>query len=375
MAITVRSTRRVGVQARVAVVHSSSGFGAAATGASNPKWLNSFPGRLRTTLAATYGDAGTGFVPATATVRATPAYDPRWGFGGTVTDTTLGWHRSACFRVAGGSGNYIEFTPTQPVREFVVTTLLGASGFGRASIDGAAEVTFRNQVGGTAPTIERSTGFHAGHVVTRIPAPTLGVHTLRVWGDSQLDVVGVEGRTGSGGFVVDNASVNGKSLGSLGAANSAANDETSGTYGLPMLDTLLALGPGPVLIGLTSNEWNGTTTTTVLRSRLDITIARVRAAGRDPFLYVQPQPDPSLQGGAMTYTEMRDVTLAAASAAGIPVLDQWRMWSSPTQANEATIYADGAAAGRYADTIHPNDSGAADIAASLRTFLSAQYGI
>jgi hypothetical protein len=372
--LSISAKRRVGVQQRVSIVHSSSGFGAATTGVSNPKWLYSFPGRLRTLLAATYGDAGTGFVPATQTVHATPAYDPRWAFGGTVSDQSLGWHKAACFRVAGGSGNYVEFTATQPVREFVITTLLGTAGYGQVSIDGGAAVTFRNQAGGTAPTLERQSGFHSGHVVTRVPV-TFGTHTVRVWGDNQLDLLGVEGSTGSGGVAVDNPSMNGKSLGSLGLVNAGADDEVGGTYGLPMLDTLLALGPGPVLMGLTSNEYTGGTTSATLRSRLDGAIARVQAAGRSPFLYVQPQPDTALQGGTLTYTDVHDITLAAAAAAGVPVLDQWRLWSSPIETSEPVIYGAGATAGKYADTIHPNDSGAADIATSLRTFLSTQYGI
>lgn len=365
---TVSVTRRAGVQRRVSVVHSSSGFGAASTGVSSPKWSHSFPGLLRTALAATFGDAGSGYVPATSTVHATPAYDPRWTFGGTVTDVALGWHKGACYRVAGGAGNYVEFTHTTPVVEFWVHTLLGASGFGWVSVDGGDAVSIRNQSGGAAPALERESGFHAGHVVTRVPAGALGTHTIRVWGDAQLDLVGIEARNPGGGWAVDNPSMNGKSLGSLGFVNSAAADEAGGTYGPPMLDTLLALGPGPVLLGLTSNEWTSGTTQAVMRSRIDAGIARCVAAGRRPFLYVQPQPSPSLQGGDVTYTALRQITYDAAAAAGCGVLDQWQMWA-PGVTDETAIYDAGVAAGRYADTIHPNDAGAAEIAASLRTFL------
>ncbi len=350
-------------------MHSSSGFGAASTGSSSPKWLNSWPGRLRTALAATFGDAGTGYVPCSATVHTTPAYDPRWGFGGTVSDVSAGWHKAAAYRVAGGVSNYVEFTPTAPVAEFWVHTLLGSSGYGWVSVDGVTVGSLRNQTGGTAPTLEREAGYHAGQCMTRVPAGALGTHTLRVWGDSTLTLLGVEGRNPGGGWIVDNPSMNGKSLSSLGVNGDGNDDEAGGTYGLPMLDSLCAMGPGPVLIGLSTNEWQGTDTAATLQTRIGTAVARIAAAGREPVVYVQPQPSVSLQGGTMTYTDLVTAAHAAADAARVRCLDQWRLWA-PTLTDEAAIYSAGQGAGMYADTIHPSDTGAASIAAAVRTWLA-----
>lgn len=349
---TIESPRQ-----HIAVVGDSIAFGAASTGATPPKWLNSWPGKLRQLLDASYGAYGTGLVIANAVLPANPTWDPRWTYVGSVSLTAWGFHKASVFTIAAGPSNYVEFTTTANI--FRTWVLAGTAGVVNVSIDGGATIICRNVAsGGTTPDIERDLTTRADHIVTTIPAGAPGTHTIRVWGNGgDVNLLGVEGRTGGSGYNISNPSVSGKSLTSL-FGGSGNNDETTGRYGLPLIDTLRA---NLLIIALAANDWQGSATISNVKSWLNTLITR-QAANGGSMLYLPPIPSSVLQpAGAPTWADYQAAFAAVAATRGVPFLDNTFLYGPD--------YATGNAAGKYADTIHPSDSGAADIAASVRAFL------
>ena len=125
-------------------------YGAHATGASNPKWSNSWPGRIRRNLDRhTQKTSGTGIVPFWDAVFGNPAHDPRYTWGSGVTSrTTYGVSSSgygpqglACAILDNSAGNgWISFAPTQAVNMFTVWLVSTDTSAGLATIkvDGAS---------------------------------------------------------------------------------------------------------------------------------------------------------------------------------------------------------------------------------------------
>lgn len=341
----------------IAVLGDSIAFGAAATGATPPKWLNSWPGKLRQMLDTTYGQFGTGVVIANSVLPGNPSWDPRWGFGGSVALTSWGFHKASVFTIAAGAANYVEFTTS--ASSFRTWVLAGTAGVVNVSIDGGATIVCRNvATGGTSPDIERDTTTRPDHIVTTIPAGTAGPHTIRIWGNGgDVNLLAVEGRTGAGGVELSNPSISGKSLTSL-FGGSGNNDETTGRYGLPLVDTLRA---SLLIVALGANDWQGSATIANVKTWLNTLITRQQPNG-GTMLYLPPIPSSSLQpGGSPTWADYQAAFVDVAATRGVPFLDNTFLYGPD--------YASGNAAGKYADTIHPSDSGAADIAASVRSFL------
>jgi lysophospholipase L1-like esterase len=54
---------------------------------------------------------------------------------------------------------------------------------------------------------------------------------------------------------------------------------------------------------------------------------------------------------------------------GVPTINLNKLWADDSLTDEAAIYSAGNALGKYADTLHPSDSGAADIAVAVRSYL------
>ena len=356
----------------------SSGFGAAQYGATPPKWLNSYPGVLRTALATVYGDAGTGIVPANSVIRTgtglTNGWDQRWAYTGTITDEALGWHKQSCFTLA--TGEAVMFTSS--CISFRAYLLSAAGGACQVSIDGTAVGTIRSDSAGAAPSLAPVSTAKANHLVTNIPAGALGSHTLTLAATTgPVRVLQVEAKTGQGRYVVDNPSFSGKSLSTLGLS-SGNNDEAGGLYGLPIVDLALAQGRGVALLALGTNDWQAGTSIATVSTYLTTLVNRVKSVtGWTPIIYTQPQPSPTLKNTTgPTWTEYANLYQERAAALAVPILDHWRLWAGSSVTDEQAIYNAGNALGMYADTLHPSDKGAASIATggyggnpSVRTFL------
>jgi lysophospholipase L1-like esterase len=216
--------------------------------------------------------------------------------------------------------------------------------------------------------------------VTVVPAGSLAQHTIRIWGNGGTYTPwSIKGRTKAGTIEISNTAISGRSLGSfMGSGN---NDETTGRFGLPFLDTLKS---DVVVIALGVNDWQGSTPTATIKTYLNTLITRVKAYGGVPVLYVVPQPAVELQpSGGPTYTAYVTAFLEVAAASGTAILNHQKLWASDSVTNENDIWLAGVALGKYGSTnpatagrIHPNDSGLADMGVngygtkqSIRAFL------
>ena len=360
-------------QGHVAVVGDSIAFGAAGSGTTPPKYVTDWPGRLRALLAAQYGNAGSGVVIADANIRANPTWDDRFTYAGTITDQGFGFHGTSNLRLDAVAGTYLEFTATAD--EFTVYNAAGAGGVINATVDGGAVKKLRNvYTGGAAVDIEKQAGYK--QIVTKVPAGSVGVHTLRLTPDTSnatfdLFIHAVEGRVNTPGtFRVSNASINGKSLSTL-FGGAGKNDEVNALYGLPMIDMLRA---DLLIIALGVNDWMGNTPAATAKGWLKTLVQRQRANGNngngstyangDAMLLWNPQPDISTLGLAApsTWAQYRAMFYEVADEENVPLLDLGGRWKDYPTAN---------AAGFYGDGIHPNDAGSLDLAPAIQRAILA----
>lgn len=353
-------------QGHIAVLADSIGYGAGTTGNSLPKHRWSWPGQLRELLDARFGKGGTGIVPAAKASFDNPTWDPRWRWGSAVSSYTFGWHRESSFRMTSGTANsWIEFDAY--CDEFIIYGLSASAGVNTAYIDGVRVGTFRNI--SNAPTVDfpPQAGYSSKQIVSRIPVPSgLGQHTLRIETDNSATgrdafILGVEGRIGaSGAFRVSNHGFNGRSLASFGAKGTN-NDETNTLYGLPMLDMTKA---DLLVMALGINDWQGGGDVAGQKDALRTIIDRQRSAGTNSQGGPHPNGDillvwnakPSISGLAKDpelWEAYRRAYYEIADEKNVALLDMSKVWPEFTDANGL---------GLFADTIHPSDKGAADIA-------------
>lgn len=361
-------------QGHIAWLGDSIPFGAAGTGASNPKPEKCYPGRLRSILAGRHGDTGGGFTLANNSVLTNGAWDPRWAFSGTVTNQAFGPFKKSCYRIAAG-GSYVEFTDVCDKFVVYIVPAGGASpSLISVSVDGVVAGTISNQSNYSgSPSLPRRSGYFSNttqsHTVVDVPAGALGSHTLRISSGTTGDVflVAVEAIVSTAGtFRVGNMSISGESLSSFGAGT-ANNDETNGLFGRPWIDTLRA---DLLVIALGINDWQAQRSLATVKTELGNLIARQRASGTsggganadgDAVLVWNPKPDTAtLGGGAYTnpsWDAYRAAWYEAADQFDVPLLDFGDRWGGS--------YATANGLGLYADAIHPNDSGADDLAAGV----------
>ncbi|UKH48320.1 hydrolase [Arthrobacter phage Lilmac1015] len=371
LARTLLGTR----QSHLAVLGDSIPFGAATTGASNPKWKNSWPGVLRDMLDTRFGPAGSGSVLANPNVRANPAWDTRFTFGGAAfLDHSFGLHASSTYRLNGGTDATLDFTAVAD--EFWVHTLSSTGGLATLQVDNGTVHTASNTSSGIGGTLAREPGYYfngAGnaHNVFRVPAGPVGLHTLKIRPSATAGmntfVTWVEARiSGSGKFRVSNASISGKSLGTLLTSLTPTADDAVGLYGLPQIDSLKA---DLLLVALGINDWQGQRSLADTKTRLSNLIDRQRSASTtggivapngDIALLWNPKPDvATLGGGAYTnpsWDAYRELYYEVAREKDVALIDLGGRWKDFATAN---------ALGMYADTIHPGDKGARDIALAV----------
>jgi len=358
---------RGGAQAHLALLGDSITYGGAATGASNPKWRNSWPGRVRRHLDSLLGPGGTGMVPPVTAITDVPAYDPRWAFTGTVNRHAFGFHASACLRVTPGAT--VSFTADN-CNEFVVYGFSGGANnnfLNTAQIDGGTSRTFKNNANSATVDAPAATGKWFMHLETHFAAGAVGTHTITLTrpagADSDLFIWGIEARnTTLGRIRVSNLGYSSKSLASF-----VASDDTNGLWGLPLLDTVRA---DLLVVGLGINDWQGQTGSSVLtatRDRLKSIVQRQRSTGSTPggiahpggdaMLAWFPQPDTTAlavpPNQNPSWDAMREVFYTVADEENVALLDLGMAWGGFTTGNSL---------GLFADLIHPNDKGGADIA-------------
>ncbi|WP_375423970.1 SGNH/GDSL hydrolase family protein [uncultured Friedmanniella sp.] len=352
-------TATPGSPRRIAFLGDSISFGGGpppGSGSSLPKYRWCYPGQLRAALDTTYGAAGTGWVlmnhalwPVTAANR---GWEPRVRVVGRVTKEAAGPFKRACFGIPAGGRrprSYVEFTAAGSR----FTTLVRGQPGGRSrqlvSVDGGALHSLAN-VAAPAPGLLRSD----------IPTGSAGRHTIRVWGDvGRCDLVAVSASTGEGLYLVDNVSSSGESLLTfLGPADPALEP----LFGLPYVARFAF---DLLVVELGTNDYNAGRPLEEVEPEVRLLLDRQRATGGDVVLTFPPVSAPSLHpAGGPTYAEYVDRYAAIASATGTPFLDLSHLWGA------TFAEADAVRPQKYADhAIHPSDSGAADIAARVRSFL------
>lgn len=362
-------------QAHVSTFLDSIMYGAASTGVSVPKHLHSIAGRLRNLFDRRWDSAGTGIVVPFDTTFSNPTYDPRLVYGGTVANFALGPHQIAAARwQSGGVGdpNYVEFTAT--CTEFIVYGVGNASRL-RVQVDGGAEKYIAN-VNGLDPSLtdydpEPGYPIHgtSGQIVTHIPAGTLGSHTLRILapsnGTDYANIIGVEGRTSDAGVRVTQMARSG-----LKMQEFIRDDPTTDHYG--MATSLDMPRSNLAVMLLCMNDFQAHVPVATFKSRVETVVQRQRStatyrAGGDVLLVTCPQPNyaaPIPGDGIQTppLTDYYSALYEVADEQNVALLDV---------AARLEDYSTSAGLGFYADPLHLNDRGSADVAAAVYAALMA----
>lgn len=349
-------------QGHIVTIGDSIMYGAAATGSTNPKWRNSWPGMFRALLDAKYGAAGTGIVHATPELLTTdPAWDPRWTFSGNVVAYTFGLHRQSSYRLQApvdpAPAPYIEFTAE--CTEFVIYSAAGGGNTGLASVDGGPNKTFRN-TSTTSIALDLPSVYPSNQpVITVVPAGAKGVHTLRITRPSthDLHILGIEAKINTPGtFRVSNAGVNGRSLSSsgFGAVN---NDEANALWGRPILLDMPAADLA--VIGLGINDFQSGRPVADTKSSLINAVQRQRSAANNTQGRPHPNRDavllwnPAPSNWSADFELHRAAFYEVADEQDVALIDLTTRWGDFATSN---------ALGQHADTIHPTNAGARDIA-------------
>ena len=345
--------------AHVSTFLDSRTYGAAATGVSSPKWLNSWPGRLRRLLDGHTGRAsGTGIACPWDAIFTTPTDDPRYTWGSGVTSmTTYGVPGAqgygplglSCARLDNSAGNgWIQFAPPAPVDRFVVYLVAEATSTGLATIrvDGADVGTVSLAPVASGGTLARRAGYAANQIVVDVAGLSLGVHTLRVVGAAGeiTNVIAVEGGTGQG------VRVSNLARSSTQMSHYLLNDANN-RYGMPVhvdlaradLQVLMPISNDRTAVPSTFKEWVRTA------------IARQRAAGGETLLIAPCQPDYAALGSGTeaNWTAIVGELYELADEEDVRLLDLTWAW---------TNYATMNALGMFGDAIHENNSGSELIA-------------
>ena len=358
-------------QGHACVLGDSVAFGAGASAATPPKNVTAYPGRLRAAAEQRFGASGSGMTIMNNLLLTNPSWDSRLVASSGVTTYAFGLHRTSAWRVPVGS--FVEFTSY--CDEFWVWNLSAAGSVNSVTIDGVAAGTFRDQKGapGGGASNAMSPGYGAMQIMTRIPAPSLGVHTLRITpgAASNLTLLGIEGRVAKlGTWRVSNPSVSGKSLGSLFA--SPGFEDANEFFGLGLVDSLRA---DVLLIALGLNDWHEGRSKAWIKDALRVLVQRQRSAGSsghatypgqhangDAVLVFPPQvrlkanglPDyAGGEGAVIPWSDLRAAFYEIADEQDVVLIDFGERWEG---------FQKGWDKGLFADPLHPGDTGALDLA-------------
>lgn len=335
------------------------------SGSSQPKWTRSIPGRLRALFDRRYGSAGSGVVVPWDTWFDTPADDPRLVKTGSHEKFLYGPHNLGAVRFLSASDtNYLEFTET--CTSFVIYGLSGGSR-PRISVDGGADAYIAG-----SPNLDVSLtdydpqpGYQSngssGQIVTVVPAGSLGPHTLRIKapsnGANHCVVFGVEARTGVAGVRVSSMARPGIKSSSL-VADDAAN------YLSGMACSLDAMKADVAVMNLSMNDFNMSEPVATFKANVLTAVARQRSsatnkANGDVLLVLPAQPSYTL---TPPITDYYRAMYEVADEQNVALLDVAARWVDNASA---------ASLGWWADGVHPNDAGAADVAAAIFNALTA----
>lgn len=328
-------------------------YGAAVTGSSNPKWSNSWPGRLRRLL-----DLNTGYVSGTGiavpwnTLWDYPPNDPRWVFGAGATQLAgpssaaphYGPLGRGAVRLTNDTGTgFLEFTAVGNVDRYTIFAIAdpGATGLATVKIDDVSIGTFDVSTAGGGGTLPRNVSALPGVITVEVKNLTSATHKIRIEGPaaSTVAIWGIEGGTGKG------VRVSNLSRSSCSTAHLIMNEPVGNTYGMGLhIDTADA-DLSIMMLGLNDRP----STSTAFKDRVRTAVARVRAGGGDLLFVVPGQPNYNDAAvGATTLVSRAADMYQLSDELSIPLLDMAWVRKDFDTAN---------ALGMYGDGIHSNDLG------------------
>ncbi|NLP84173.1 SGNH/GDSL hydrolase family protein [Microbacterium sp. CFH 90308] len=323
-------------------------YGAGQTGASQPKWRNSWPGRLSRILNGRLGlPAGTGIVVPWNTLDIRPDDDPRLRREGDVRQLAgpgpsdlprAGVVGRGTWRVeAKGS---VVFAPIAPSTEFTIYVHGIRPVAPRVEVDGAPVELARE------PLLAGPEGVEVIAWTTRGGGQEL---SLRPGSAEPLDLWGLEGRTG--GVRVSTFARDG-----IGTELLAYDpDDLSG--GLPLHADAARADLAIMLLGANDRRVEAAAFVERTRTAID----RVRSVGGEVLLIHPAQfdyADPLI--GYPTIDERASDLARLSEVEGIPLLHLGREWDD---------HAEAARRGWFADGVHPSDAGLEVIARDVARYL------
>lgn len=306
-------------------------YGAGATGASQPKWKNSWPGRLASLLEArSDATAGTGIVVPWNTLETRPEDDPRLSRSGEVVQIAGAGPSDGPFVGPVGRGMWevragrIEFRPEAPAARFIVYTY--GSGTPRLTVDGLDADSVPERLLGAGESEVARWVARGGSVLT---VDSIDSRPLVVWG--------LEGQTA--GPRVSRLARDGIGTELL------VHDPSDLSGGMPLHIDAVRADLAILLLGANDRGLMSS----VFDERVRTAIDRIRGAGGDALLITPPAfdyEDPLI--GTPTIEERAEDLRRIAASTGTPLIDLAVEWPS---------YAAAASRGWFADGVHPSDVG------------------
>ncbi|MFV9456222.1 SGNH/GDSL hydrolase family protein [Rhodococcus sp. NM-2] len=357
--------------AHITCIGDSITYGANATGVSSPKSPNSWPGRLRRMMDAQYSAGGSGVAMLWDTLTTYPTHDPRWTKVGTIEDRVAGAYNHGNVRWLSGSGdaNYVTFTAD--CTEFWIYSMV-ASSTPRVQVDGGTIYTIAGALGQNALTNpDPLSGYQNdgsfGQLVTVIPAGVQGTHTLKIMapsnGTSYMQMFGVRARTGKG-VEVSNLGYNG-----ISTSEMTLDNTTTGISGMAVGLDMMRADLSVMLLSM--NDFQTHTSVATFKSRVTTLVQRQKSsdtyrANGDVLLVACPRPDfANIPLDHVQSPPLSDYHVALYEVAveqDVPLLDLAHRWTDFSTSNPL---------GYYADSLHPTDLGAEDIARAVWNVLHA----
>lgn len=323
---------------RAALAKAQQGTAAAVVACVGDSWfeIDDLTASLRTLLQTPYGNAGTGWIPASS-VTGLSHVAPPTGF--TLTKTGTWTERDAQTDSAGVDIQHIKSTDAATPATLQLTGVMTDcyihylqqinGGDFRWRVDGGAWTTVATAAGAAAHATVAVTGLaNASHVLD-IEVTNASVAGVILMGfDTRIGTDGVRlHRLGNGGAT---------------ATNYAAVDATIWQAGLT------ALAPNLVIILLGTNDDSGDITPTTFNTNISTMITRIRTAlPRCDILLLTPGPN-GLAAGTYSTDYYVNVLRSRAVADGLACLDIYLAIGN---------YTDGNARSLYSNTTHLNSNG------------------
>lgn len=316
-----------------------------------PMYDNSWPAQVATLLAAETGyTPGTGYVmahlDANATANLAPFSEDRITKGGTAADlSSRGTYsnQGGGVIIAKGDGT-ITFTATGRYFRIYISRESNSANF-TYTVDGGSPVSSGKGSGTTAlDHLDIDAGTDASHTIV-----------LAGVGSTYIYCHGLEAiRNSTHGVKMSNFGLSGRRCDQVLNASTLA----SSLYAISYPDTDL------IIVAYGVNEAVQAYSTTTFKTNLTTLVDRFQSVHGASVVMMVPPPPSTATVATATWETYVTAIQEVATAEGCGLVDITARWGT---------YA--ASSAFYHDNIHPNQSGAADIAAAVSTYLLAAVGV